>query len=75
MLQPQHLPLGAVPHLDWTLRMAIDVAQRKQNDAAADGDPEITEIRIQPGVVNAWVSPINVGQGLQDRIAAGGAGR
>jgi len=75
MLQPQHFPLGAVPHLDRALSMAVQVAQRKQNNAAADGDPEITEIWIQPGVINAWVSPIGVGQGLQDRIAARGAGR
>ena len=71
--QPQDFPLSAIPHLDRTLRMAVHVAECKQNDAATDGKPEVTEIRIQPGVVNARISPIRVGQGLQYRIAGRGA--
>ena len=54
-------------------RATVPVAQRKQSHAATDGDPEITEIRIQPGVVDGWISPVRVGQGLQDRIAGRGA--
>jgi len=72
VLQPQHLAFGAVPDIDRTVSIVIHVAQRKQGHVATDSEPEITEIRIQPGVVDGRIAPVCVGQGLQDRIAGSG---